>query len=127
MNWISILDKNKHSFEKTLKNEIIEKINEKPLINNIKNPEDEFEILYTSITSDIKISFEIFIKNNSLPFLNNDNINKLNIKKNNYDFYDFIKYNSINYEKIVENINNQNLELNDKIDESDEDYNDIID
>ena len=125
MSWISILDKNKQPFEKSLNKEIIEKINDKPIINDIKNPEDEFEILYTSNMSDIKIDFENFIKNNSLPFLNNNSINKLN-NKNNYDFYDFIKYNSINYEKIVENINNENLVINDKIDESDEDYNDII-
>ena len=58
MSWISILDKNKQPFEKSLNKEIIEKINDKPIINDIKNPEDEFEILYTSNMSDIKIDFE---------------------------------------------------------------------
>lgn len=125
MSWISILEKNNKPFEKSFKKEIIEENNEKKIINEIKHPDDEFEMLYTSIISDIKFDFENFIKNNNLPFLNNNNINKL-INKNNYDFYDFIKYNSINYEKVVENINNENLEINDKIDDSDEDYNDII-
>jgi hypothetical protein len=125
MSWISILEKNNTPFQKSLKKEIIEENNEKKIINEIKNPDDEFEILYTSIISDIKIDFENYIKNNNLPFLNNNNLNKLN-NKNNYDFYDFIKYNSINYEKIVENINNENLVIIDKIDDSDEDYNDII-
>ena len=120
MNWLNILEKNNKDFEKSIKKEIIE-IPVKPIVNNTINADEEFDIIYSSIMSDIKINFEDYIKNNALPFLNN--INKLNGK---YDIRDFLKYNSVNYEKIFEDVNNENQELAEKNDESDEDYIDIV-
>lgn len=70
---------------------------------NLLDADDEFDRLYLSKISDLKLEFKEYIDNECLPFLNSTKIKK-------YDFYDFIKNNSINYKNIEYDVEEKNEE-----------------
>ena len=112
MSWIDVLKKNDKEFEKKSVNTAKIEI---PVENNsdLKDTEEEFEYIFNSTISDIKVDFKDYIDNNALPFLDN-------ISLNDYNFYDFIKYNSENFKKLSEKIQKENEEYENEIDEDDQ-------
>jgi hypothetical protein len=70
---------------------------------NLIDIDDEFDHEYLSKITDLKLEFNEYINMECLPFLN-----KLNIKD--YNFYDFIKYNSENYNNTIDKVNKENEE-----------------
>jgi hypothetical protein len=117
MDWLNAIKKTNCEF----KNYIEKKQNIVPEKNlyivdlNIKDPDEEFELLYGNKIIDLKLEFIELINHESLPFLNNEKI--LN---NNYKFFDFIKYNSKNFENVIKNVdihNNEYLNQNEISDE----------
>ena len=63
---------------------------------NVKDIDEEFEKIYSNVLIDIKIDFREYIKDICLPFL--DKINGQSI------FYDFMKYNSKNFETLCNDV-----------------------
>lgn len=112
MNWINILNKNKKEFQKEILKK--KKIEENIIDDiNLKDYEEEFNYLYSSKIIDIKIDFKEYIDKLSLPFLDN---NILNIDKS-FLFYDFIKYNCYDLNKIKNKIDKENDEYLKEIEE----------
>ena len=112
MSWIDALKKNDKEFEKktinTAKIEIPVEIN-----NDLKDSEEEFEFSFSTTITDIKIYFKNYIEDNALPFLDNRSFND-------YNFYDFIKYNSENFAKLCKKIEKENEEYENEIDEDEQ-------
>jgi hypothetical protein len=121
MSWLEVVNKNKKEFEKST---VIEEVKEEEeeisleyLI--LKNPEDEFERLYFSKIVDLKVDFTDYLKEEALPFLDRFNY------KNDYSFYNFIKYYSHNYYEIVDSVEKENEEIiRNEEEQLDEDFND---
>ena len=114
MSWVSILHKNNKDFD--TKVDEVDEVKDVIVIdivdcdyydNNIKNYDDEFDIKYSTIMVDIKIDFMDYINDLSLPFLDN-NLKTLDI--NEINFYDFIKNNCENYNKVVKDVDKNNKE-----------------
>lgn len=126
MNFLDILKKNDKEFEKTFIPEEVEVIDvENDVIDHfIKNVDDEYEKIYTEKIQDIKFDFKEYIDNEGYPFLNKTNFED-------YTFYDFIKYNSVNFYDLeieVENDNKDYLESLQKEDnENYEEYKELHD
>ena len=118
MNYKNILNKNNIEFktnnkEKIIVNEIIDKINDKEEI-DYDTPDDRFDLLYSNKLSSISVEFKELIKELGLPYLNKRNIN--------YNLYDFIKYNSNNYKIIVNNYEKELNNMNDNESYEEDDY-----
>lgn len=75
------------------------------------DPDEEFSYKYSDRLYNIQNSFKKHIKLHALPFLDNQ---KLFAKRN---LYDYIMYNSENYEKMVNQINMKNNIILEKWDE----------
>jgi hypothetical protein len=96
MSWINILKQNDKIIEtNTNKVNNDQEIQELDIQEdtNILDIDNEFDKIYFNTIVDIKLEFNDYIKDQCLPFLN-----KMNLT--NYSFYDFIKYNSVNYDKL---------------------------
>ena len=108
MNWLNAIKKNDSEFNNYIeKKEIIIPDKKVFIIDlNIKDPDEEFELLYNNKIIDLKLEFLEIINNEGLPFLNNKKI--LNNIYN--KFFDFIKYNSKNYDNVIKNVEKQNIE-----------------
>ena len=125
--WSEIIKINDKEFEKKNKKNVedgdYEKNIEKIIYNhNLKNIDDEFEKIYNNIIIDIKVDFENYINEQCMPFLDNH----LNYK--NYNFYDFLKYNSQNYIDITNKVKIENEEIlrdNEKDEEEEYIYNEV--
>jgi hypothetical protein len=117
MDWLNAIKKTDTEFKNYIeKKEII--VPEKKLYVvdlNIKDPDEEFELLYTNKLIDLKLEFMELIKDESLPFLNNQKI-----LKNDNKFLDFIKYNSKNFDNVIKNVENHNNEYLNQNEISDE-------
>ena len=112
MDWLNAIKKTDNEFKNYIeKKEVI--IPEKKLYIvdlNIKDPDEEFELLYNNKIIDLKLEFMELIKDESLPFLNIEKI-----LKNDNKFLDFIKYNSKNFDNVIKNVEIHN---NDYINQS---------
>jgi hypothetical protein len=110
MTWLSILKKNDKEFEKTIVVEIEECIPEHVDIdNNIRDVDEEFENKYSIKIMDLRFEFKEYINELALPFLDG--------KDGENEFYDFIKDNCSNYEKVKKNVNMKNEEYINEIQE----------
>ena len=118
MNWLNAIKKNDSEFNNYIeKKEIIIPDKKVFIIDlNIKDPDEEFELLYNNKIIDLKLEFLEIINNEGLPFLNNKKI--LNNIYN--KFFDFIKYNSKNYDNVIKNVEKQNIEYLNQTELSDE-------
>jgi hypothetical protein len=123
MSWLDALKKNDKEFEKKIvDNTIIEEVLE--INNELKDIEEEFDYTFSSTITDIKIDFKDYIERLALPFLDNDSANLFTdrigvIRNNDFNFYDFIKYNSENFVKLSEKIEKENEEYENEMEEED--------
>lgn len=103
MSWVDILKKNDNEFETILSEENITIQEEKVQIFdlNIKDLDEEFDKIYFDKILEIKLEFKEFIEEEAFPFLNIRN-------KADYNFYDFIKENSINLYNLKELVDKEN-------------------
>jgi hypothetical protein len=130
MNWLNAINKNNEEFKNYVeKKDVV--INDKK-INiidlNIKDYDEEFEMLYSNKIIELKSEFNELIKHECLPFLNNRiSLNKIHNINN--SFFDFIKYNSINYDNIIKSVEKENNEYINQNEFSDDENlnNDIYD
>lgn len=106
MSWANILKKNDKEFETSLniEEEIIEDDIEEhdPRILDV---DDEFDNNHAINIYDIKFDFKLFLEEECLPFLDKNFFNG-----EEHQFYEFIKYNSENYYKLSEKIDQENAE-----------------
>jgi hypothetical protein len=90
----------------------------------LQNEDDEFNYFYSSIMIEIKFEFMDYINNCGFPFMENS-YDIIFSKK--YNFYDFVKYNSFQYNIISNTIQTKNKKImnllnnKDKLDKSDMD------
>lgn len=106
MSWASILKTNDKEFETSLKNEeeiLEDDIEEQD--HRILDVNDEFDHHHAINIYDIKFNFKLLLEEECLPFLDKKFYNG-----EEYQFYEFIKYNSENYYKLSEKINEENAE-----------------
>ena len=104
--WKDILKKTDKEFAIDLKEsedsyvdeQIIEQIDY-----NIKCPLEEFDLIYDAIICDLKLGFREYLKEEGMPFMDK-------IINTEYNFYDFIKFNSENYEIICQTVEKDNEE-----------------
>ena len=75
------------------------------------NEDEEYDIKYGDNLYNIERIFKNIIKNEGLPFLNKFNFT--------YSFYDFIKFNSVEYGEIIDEVEklNKEVDINDSNDE----------
>lgn len=135
--WVDILKKNDKEFETTLKNEdVVIEDNESIIVEedyNIKDYDEEFDIINKDKLIDIKLEFEEYVKEKCLPFFNKnilmENPHNINITdcSNNYNFYDFMKYNSVNYFDLIKQVNKENDEYIKELENEENEFNDISD
>ena len=105
MSWADIIKKNDKEIVNDIKPKEPDKIDEEmnnEIDYNVKDVDEEFEKIYSNVLVDIKMDFREYIMNLCLPFL--DKINGHNI------FYDFMKYNSINFDILCNDVNKANEE-----------------
>jgi hypothetical protein len=106
MSWTSILKSNDKEFETSLniEEEVIEDYIEEhdPRILDV---DDEFDNKHAINIYDIKFDFKLFLEEECLPFLDKKFFNG-----EEYEFYEFIKYNSENYYKLSEKVDQENAE-----------------
>jgi len=122
MSFLEILKKNYIDFSTKIEKK--EDIKEQKQIEFIEDPfikdhEEEFDIIYSNKIYDIKLEFREIIDNMVLPFLNI-------LNKSNYNFYDFIKFNSTNIDKIKIKTEKENQEYLKDLEEDNEEYNNNI-
>ena len=113
MNWANILNKNKKEFETKSKVNITEDDNINYTNYELKDYDEEFDILYNLKIYDLKSDFKELIEEESLPFM--DKI--INFQ---YSFYDFIKNNCENYLNIIKKVDSENEEYLKELEEEDE-------
>jgi len=105
MNWAGILKKNNKDFE-TVKEKNIDNYEDQNIKDNanddLKDVDDEFERIYFSKITDIKLELIEYIREEQLPFLNRINIDA------DYFFYDYIKDNCKNLYTLEEKIKKEN-------------------
>jgi hypothetical protein len=117
MDWLNAIKKTDTEFKNYIEKKDIIVENKKVYVVdlNIKDPDEEFELLYNNKIIDLKLEFTELINNESLPFLN---LRKILTTDNN--FFDFIKYNSKNFDNVIKNVeihNNEYLNQNEISDE----------
>lgn len=127
--WTEILLKNDKEFETELKSKK-EEIDNNLIVEeedpNIKDIDEEYDLEYIDNFINIKMEFEKYINDRCLPFFNKnkylENPNDFNITQNDdtYTLYDYIKYNSTNYIKLVEKINKENKEYMKELEQENE-------
>jgi hypothetical protein len=71
----------------------------------ILDVDDEFDNKHAINIYDIKFDFKLFLEEECLPFLDKKFFNG-----EEYQFYEFIKYNSENYYKLSEKVDQENAE-----------------
>ena len=105
--WIDILKKNDKEFETTLKKDDTPPAEEVTITEfiDIRDPDDEFENMYSSTIHDIMFDFKDYIQNQQLPFMN-----KINMSGK-YIIEDFFKQFTTNY-----------IDLKNKVDQENEAY-----
>jgi len=113
MNWTEIVKKNDVKVvikapEKIIEEEVIEVFDL-----NIIDLDEEFEKIYMDKIIELKLEFKEYIEEESLPFLNNNKIKD-------YDFYDFIKNNCTNLDKLNKTITIKNNEYLRELEEEEE-------
>ena len=118
MNWLNILKKNNKEFENKQVEKENESVEENILYDNtfLTDVDEEFSVKYNNTIVDVKVEFEDYINDLSLPFLNNKDLFI------DYNFYDFIKDNSENFQKIIENSFKEEEEYAKKIEEEEKYY-----
>ena len=106
MSWASILKTNDKEFETSLN------IEEEAIEDNIEEHDprildvnDEFDHHHAINIYDIKFDFKLFLEEECLPFLDKNFFNG-----EEHQFYEFIKYNSENYYKLSEKVDQENAE-----------------
>ena len=110
MTWLSILKKNDKEFEKSIVVKPEECLPEHlELDKNIQDVDEEFENKYSLKIMDLRFEFKEYINELALPFLDG--------KNGENEFYDFIKDNCSNYEKVKKNVNMKNEEYINEIQE----------
>jgi hypothetical protein len=106
MSWASILKTNDKEFETLLKNEgEILKDDIEEYDHHILDVDDEFDHKHAINIYDIKFDFKLLLEDECLPFLDKKFYNG-----EEYQFYEFIKYNSENYYKLSEKVDEENAE-----------------
>jgi hypothetical protein len=106
MSWTSILKSNDKEFETSLN--IEEAVIEDDIEEHdprILDVDDEFDNKHAINIYDIKFDFKLFLEEECLPFLDKKFFNG-----EEYQFYEFIKYNSENYYKLSEKVDEENAE-----------------
>ena len=106
MSWATILKNNDKEFETSLNIEedvIEDDIEEHD--HRILDIDDEFDNYHAINIYDIKFDFKLFLEEECLPFLDKKFLNG-----EEYQFYEFIKYNSENYYKLSEKVDAENAE-----------------
>ena len=106
MSWATILKKNDKEFETSLN--IEEDKNEEDVEEydpHILDADDEFDNSYAINIYDIKFDFKLLLEEEYLPFLDKKFFNG-----EEHQFYEFIKYNSENYYKLSEKVEEENAE-----------------
>jgi hypothetical protein len=124
MSWSEILKKNNKDFEVKEINIIDNNFNEcikDNLKDNLRDTDEEFERIYFSKITDIKIELSEYIRGECLPFLN-----KLHLDSD-YTFHDYIKYNCKNLHKLEEKINKDNTEYLEELKKEEEEENNYYD
>jgi hypothetical protein len=123
MDWLNTVKKNNNEFKNYINKKDSTITNKKINIIdlNIKDPNEEFELLYSNKIIDLKLEFIEKIKEECLPFFNKDLL-----QENNYNFLDFIKYNSKNFDTVIKNVEKFNNEYLNQNEGSDEEYIDNI-
>lgn len=127
MNWVEILKKNNKDFENIKEKNIdnYEEYNQNDnTYSNLKDIDEEFERIYFSKITDIKLELIEYLREDQLPFLNRINIDS------DYFFYDYIKNNCENLyklEKIIKKENEEYLEELKKEQEEEEKENNYFD
>lgn len=123
MSWLDTVKKNDIDFETSLNKEELDE-EEEGIIEedyNILDPDDEFYRIYSNIVVDLKIEFKDYIDDQAFPFLDN------NLNFSEYIFFNFIKYNSLNYKKVYNDVIKENEEyLKMKEEDEENEYNDNI-
>jgi len=107
MNYADIAKKNTDVIQPKIKKE--EKKKEIVVYNKysdlvFKDIEDEYDFKYLREITDISIDFRDYIYNNYLPFMDR----MINVE---YHIYDFLKYNSIEYNKTLQQVEDYNNNL----------------
>jgi hypothetical protein len=106
MSWASIIKKNNKKVSEVPKELVVEEQGDVLEYNdNLLEYDDEFDKKYSLKMLDIKFEFREYINDLVLPFLDN---NKMNIDINKINFYDFIKNNCENYNKIIRDVDKLN-------------------
>ena len=82
---------------------------------NIKCPDEEFTFMYDAIICDIKLGFRDYLKEEGMPFMDKT----INTE---YNFYDFIKFNSENYEIIKATVEVENEEYRKECNDESSEY-----
>ena len=114
MSWANVLKKN---INKKVDKKIEKVEKEVELNEELYNEDEEYDIKYGDNLYNIERIFKNIIKNEGLPFLNKFNFT--------YSFYDFIKFNSVEYGKTIDEVEklNKDVDINDSNDEySDDEY-----
>lgn len=117
MSWASILKSNSKEFETSLNIEEKNEDNVEEHDPNILDVDDEFDNSYAINIYDIKFDFKLLIEEEYLPFLN-----QIFYNGEEYQFYEFIKYNSENYYKLCEKINEENDEYLKQLEADNDEY-----
>ncbi len=122
MSWSGITKVNCPVQKKEVK-KVVEQVEEQvpEYMNEIilKDIDDEFNYLYFSKINSIKIDLQTYISENAFPFFDK----MLNLQRNiEYNFFDYIKYNSKNFYKIKEEADEYNKKLIEEEENYDMDY-----
>ena len=117
MSWVNILKKNDVDFQTSLIIEQEDTLEIKIEDNDpfIKDFNEEFDKIYNSKIIELKLEFKEYIEEEALPFLNKGNYTD-------YTFYDFIKENCYNLEKVKENVDKENEEYLESLEMEENEY-----
>lgn len=113
MNWADVVKKNDVKIEVKAPEKII--VEEVIKADNpyIKDLDEEFDKIYKNKIIELKMEFKEYINDECLPFLDNN-------KFSDYDFYDFIKYNCNNLDKLNNTITGENKKYLKELEEEEE-------
>ena len=122
MSWVDILKKDDKEFVKPV---IVKEKQEEDVIEEYCDPcykdaDDEFEYKYSDKVTNIVIDFDDFLRKNFLPF--NDKCVLDKTYNCNYNFHDFIKVYSKEYEKICKYVTEYNNDIDREIEEENKKY-----
>ena len=117
MSWVNILKKNDKEFETVIeeKKKEVKKVEEEIINYDYKNIDDEFDYKYSYKISCIMVEFDDFLRKEFLPFNDKCVLNKT--FNPDYTFFDFIKFNSTEFQQISKYVNNYNDDIDKEIEE----------